>query len=548
MRPTDDYDGRPWKGAEAIETERGDLPRLSPAEAEETLAAIRLGQVDAFLIATALGDRVYTLQGSEHPYLIYVRSMSEGAVTTTPDGTILFANDRFAGLAGAPRDQLVGTPFSRYVCPGDLDRVEALLRSGAGDRSRGEIELCPVGGGSVPVYLSVSPYTSGDATGFCIVVTDLSEQKRTAALVESAELTRSILERAGDAIVVLGTDGRIVLANQAAHRLAGDNPLMRPFGEAFPLAPVGPGRGETIAACGGIPAPDVEGEPGEYVLRLPSGPSRTLLVNAASVHDLRNEPTGCVLCLTDISAQKENERRLARALEDAASSNRELQQFAYIASHDLQEPLRMVTSYLQLLERRYRDELDQDAQEFIGFAVEGAQRMQQQIMDLLTYSRITSRGQPPTPVDPATALAEAITRLELIIAETGAEICVGPMPVVRADPSQLAQVFQNLIGNALTFRSAEPPRIRVEAVKEEDAVRFSVSDNGIGIAPEYHDRIFQMFQRLHPRDRYPGSGIGLAIVQRIVERHGGRVWLESEEGKGSTFFFTIPATPPGEES
>lgn len=205
----------------------------------------------------------------------------------------------------------------------------------------------------------------------------------------------------------------------------------------------------------------------------------------------------------------------------------------------------MVTSYLQLLERRYRSELDKDAQEFIGFAVEGAQRMQQQIMDLLTYSRVTSRGQPPTPVDASIALAEAVTRLEMRIAETGAEISIGSMPVVRADPSQLAQVFQNLVGNALTFRSDERPRIRVEAVEEGGAVRFSVSDNGIGIAPEYHDRIFQMFQRLHPRDRYPGSGLGLAIVHRIVERHGGRVWLESAEGEGSTFFFTIPADPPG---
>jgi len=536
---TDSNNGQ-RQGAEVMETGHEGLPRLSPAEAEETLAAIRLGQVDAFLIATPQGDRVYVLQGSEHPYLVFVRSMSEGAVTTAPDGTILFANDNFAELAGAPRDRLVGTQFSHYVCPPDLDRVEALLRSADGERSRGEVELCPVGGGSVPVYLSVSPYTSGTTAGFCIVVTDLSEQKRTAALVESAELTRSILERAGDAIVVLGTDGRIALANEAAHRLAGGNPLLRPFGEVFPLSPVTAGP-EVGTARGGIPAPE---GPAEYLFRPPKGPSRTLLVNAASVHDLCGEPAGCVLCMTDISAQKENERQLARALEDAASSNRELKQFAYIASHDLQEPLRMVTSYLQLLERRYGGELDDDAREFIGFAVEGAQRMQQQIMDLLTYSRITSRGQAPTPVDPAAALAEAITRLELRIAETGAEICIGPMPMVLADPSQLAQVFQNLIGNALTFRSAEPPRIRVEATEEEGAVRFSISDNGIGIAPEYHDRIFQMFQRLHTRDRYPGSGIGLAIVQRIIERHGGRVWLESGEGEGSTFFFTLPANTP----
>ncbi|MEN6517345.1 MAG: ATP-binding protein [Methanospirillum sp.] len=546
MTSTHNHEGGPRLDGEATEKGHEGLPRLSAEEAAETLTAIRLGQVDAFLIATALGDRVYTLQGSEHPYLIYVRSMSEGAVTTAPDGTILFTNDRFAELVGAPREQLIGTPFSRYVCPGDVDKTEALLRDAAGDRLRGEVELCPVGGSGMPVYLSVSPYGSGEAGGFCIVVTDLSEQKRTAALVESAELTQSILERAGDAIVVLGADGRIALANQAAHRLAGSNPLLRPFGEAFPLVPAQEGGAETLAACGGISALDTAGAPAEYVLRPPSGPPRTLLVNAASVHGLCDEPAGCVLCMTDISAQKENERRLARALADAASSNRELQQFAYIASHDLQEPLRMVSSYLQLLERRYGNELDQDAREFIGFAVEGAQRMQQQIMDLLTYSRVTSRGRSPIPVDPASALAEAITRLELRVAETGAEISIGPMPVVPADPSQLSQVFQNLIGNALTFRSSDPPRIRVEAVEEGDAVRFSVSDNGIGIAPEYHDRIFHMFQRLHPRDRYPGSGIGLAIVQRIVARHGGRVWLESEEGKGSTFFFTIPLTPPGE--
>ena len=543
MTSTDDNNG-PRQDAEARRTGCAGPPCFSPTEAEETLAAIRLGRVDAFLIATALGDRVYALQGTEHPYLVFVRSMSEGAVTTAPDGTILFANDYFAGLAGVSRDRLIGTPFSRYVCPADVDRVDALLQGGTDHRLRGEVELCPVGRERVPVLLSVSPYESGDATGLCIVVTDLSEQKRTAALVESAELTRSILERAGDAIVVLGTDGRIVLANGAAHRLAGGNPLMRSFGEVFPLALAEAEGAETIAACGGFPTDG----PAEYVLPSAVGRPRTLLVNAASVHGLCDEPAGCVICMTDISAQKENERRLARALEDAASSNRELQQFAYIASHDLQEPLRMVTSYLQLLERRYRAELDDDAREFIGFAVEGAQRMQQQIMDLLAYSRVTSRGQPPTPVDAAAALAEAITRLEMKIAETGAEISIGPLPVVRADPSQLAQVFQNLVGNALTFRSDETPRIRVEAVEEEGAVRFSVSDNGIGIAPEYHDRIFQMFQRLHTRDRYPGSGIGLAIVQRIVERHGGRVWLESTEGEGSTFYFTIPVTPPGEDA
>lgn len=234
--------------------------------------------------------------------------------------------------------------------------------------------------------------------------------------------------------------------------------------------------------------------------------------------------------------------KLAEQAEDLHRSNEELQQFAYVASHDLQEPLRMVASYVQLLARRYQGKLDQDADEFIGFAVEGARRMQTLINDLLSYSRVGTRGRALEPIEVDSILDAVLSDLRLAIADADATVTRDPLPSIVADPTQLHQLLQNLIGNALRFRRDEPPRIHVGARREDDVWVFSVCDNGIGIEPQYFDRIFVIFQRLHGRADYPGTGIGLAIAKKIVERHGGRIWVESKPGQGTTFFFTMPAT------
>ncbi len=242
-----------------------------------------------------------------------------------------------------------------------------------------------------------------------------------------------------------------------------------------------------------------------------------------------------------LQRRRQAEEALARQARELTRSNEELQHFAYVASHDLQEPLRMVKSYLQLLERRYQGQLDEDADEFIAFAVDGAERMRILINDLLQYSRVATHGKPFAPTDCATVLDHALANLKVAIEESGAVVTHDSLPTVLADDVQLTQLLQNLIGNAIKFRKQEtPPKAHVGVARKGGEWLFSVQDNGMGIEPQYFDRIFQIFQRLHSPDEYPGTGIGLAICKKIVERHGGRIWVESQPGQGSTFYFTIP--------
>ncbi len=243
----------------------------------------------------------------------------------------------------------------------------------------------------------------------------------------------------------------------------------------------------------------------------------------------------------NITHRKQAEEALRQTAEDLARSNRDLEQFAYVASHDLQEPLRVVTGFVQLLEQHCKGQLDEKAHSFIEYAVDGAKRMQTLIADLLSYSRVGSRHREPRPTDMGVVLRSALSNLSASIADSAAEITHGELPTVPGDDTQLVQLFQNLVGNAIKFRGEETPRIHVDARREKDHWLFSVRDNGIGIDPEFHDRIFLIFQRLHGRKQYPGTGIGLAICKRIVEHHGGRIWVESQPRQGTTFCFTLPA-------
>jgi len=246
--------------------------------------------------------------------------------------------------------------------------------------------------------------------------------------------------------------------------------------------------------------------------------------------------------IRDISYRKQVEEQLRATAADLARSNAELEQFAYVASHDLQEPLRMVASYTQLLARRYAGKLDSDADEFIGFAVDGAKRMQDLINDLLAYSRVGTRALELQLVDIQQLVDSVVADLSTAIAEAGAAVEAADLPILRGDPTQLRQLFQNLITNAVKFRGERPPLIRITAERQDQWWQFGLQDNGIGIEPQYLERIFVLFQRLHTRADYPGTGIGLAICKKIIERHGGRIWIESEPGQGTTFWFTLHAS------
>jgi signal transduction histidine kinase len=281
--------------------------------------------------------------------------------------------------------------------------------------------------------------------------------------------------------------------------------------------------------------------------------SRVVAVIVFYHTDARAQNAALVDLVAAVSAQigtlmqrKQAEDELLRHSAELARSNAELEQFAYVASHDLQEPLRMVASFTQLLERRYRHKLDDDAREFIGFAVEGVKRMQQLILDLLAFSRVRNRGEVFEMVDLDELLQDVLQDFAFAEAARDAQITWDPLPRLSVDVVQIRQVFQNLIGNALKFRRGEAPRIHVTAQQSAGEWVFACRDNGIGIGAEYIDRIFVIFQRLHSRAEYPGNGSGLPICKKIIERHGGRIWVESEPGQGSTFFFTLPVGAPAE--
>ncbi len=274
--------------------------------------------------------------------------------------------------------------------------------------------------------------------------------------------------------------------------------------------------------------------------------------NSDRVH-LEDTQRALLNILDDLNESSEDLKKAHDVLEvrvkertaELARSNAELEQFAYIASHDLQEPLRMVSSYVQLLERRYKGKLDRDADDFINFAAEGSRRMQKMINDLLAYSRIGTRGKKFEMTNLETVLSQAMENLQLALKEKKAVVTHDPLPLVFGDSGQLTLVFQNLIENAIKFHSKERPAVHVKAGIKGNECVCSVRDNGIGIDPEYMDRLFLLFQRLHTRKKYPGTGLGLAICKRIVERHGGKIWVESKPKKGSVFYFTIPTKQRG---
>lgn len=352
---------------------------------------------------------------------------------------------------------------------------------------------------------------------------------------------RQLFDFAPDAMLIADEAGRIVLANQMMEILFGyarQEFIGQPVEMLMPDSLRAP-HARHRHSYHGDPRVRYMGEGRKLIARRKDGSEFPVEISLSPMR-LSDGKRLVTSAIRDITERHKIQEALEQHAQELARSNADLEQFAYVASHDLQEPLRIVASFAQLLSRRYKGRLDAEADEFIEFIVDGATRMQALINDLLLYSRVSSRGRSPVATDAEAVVRQVLKNLQVAIAESRAEINVGSMPAVLVDPSQLAQLFQNLIANAIKFRGTAAPCIKMTAYDHGQTVEFAVHDNGIGIDPQYSERIFALFQRLHGKGDYPGTGIGLAICKKIVERHGGRIWLESQAGAGATFRFTLP--------
>jgi PAS domain S-box-containing protein len=498
---------------------RSARPRLATSERDSQAALDRVTAIEARFRAV-------------------VEAAPSGLIMVDRGGLIALVNRETERLFGYSRKELIGEPIEKLI-PARFREGHAGFRTAflAAPSAR------PMGAGrelfglrkdgrEVPVEIGLSPAETDEGVFVLAAVVDVSARKR------AETLFRTAVEASPSGIVMLDREGTIVLVNREIERLFG---YARDELLGHSIDVLVPDRLRTKHAsfrAGFVEDPQ----------RRAMGAGRDLFGRRKNGRDIpveiglspldTDEGLFVLASVVDITERKEAEKELRR-------SNEELERFAYVASHDLQEPLRMVGSYVQLLAKRYRGRLDADADEFIGYALDGALRMQHLIEDLLAFSRVTTTGSEFVRTDTNAVLEQSLADARLVIEEAGAEVSADRLPVVPGDPGQLGHLFLNLISNAVKFRGAEPPRIHISAVRRNDEWLFTVRDNGIGIAAQYFDRIFVIFQRLHGRNEFPGTGIGLAIAKKIVERHSGRIWVESEPGSGSTFFFTLPAGTEG---
>ena len=465
----------------------------------------------------------------------------EGISRLDIEGRYLNMNRAYAHKCGYEPEEMIGLEWPITVHPDDVEMLmlayQEMLTSG-----KVEVEARGVRKNGSFFYKQLTMVKAcdeqGTFNGHHCFMKDITERKLTErALQESESKYRQIVELAEEGIWVIDGNARTTYANRAMARMLGYEEL-----EMFGRSLFDFMDEQAIQSANDNMELRRQGIAQRYEFRLKNQDGKdvwTYMSTSPVMDEKGNLLSSCTL-VYNITERKEADRQMLQLTEDLKRSNEELEQFAYVASHDLQEPLRAVTSYTQLLADRYQGNLDEKADKYINYIVDGATRMQQLINDLLAYSRLGTRGQEFEPTDCNAAVQQSLCNLQIAIAEKKAVITCDAMPTVMADESQLVQLFQNLIANSIKFCRQDIPLIDIAARRQENEWLFYVRDNGIGIAPEYADRIFIIFGRLHGRREYSGTGIGLAMCKRIVERHGGRIWVESQEGKGATFYFSIP--------
>jgi PAS domain S-box-containing protein len=468
-------------------------------------------------------------------------------VVVDPNGAFVLLNLQAQKQFGYLNDELIGQQVTAIIPAGFAERLVA-----DGARSAAEALAQQIGtgieliarrkdGSAFPIELMLSPLKNADGVLVTAAIRDISVRKAAEQRLAQMEgRYRGLLEAAPDAMVVVNQHGAIVLLNLQAEKQFGylDDELV---GQQVTVI-IPEGFAERLVADGARSAAEALaqqiGTGIELIARRKDGSAFPIELMLSPLENA--DGILVTAAIRDISVRRKAEENLAHKIAELNRSNEELGQFAYLASHDLQEPLRMVASYTQLLARRYKGKLDSDADEFIAFAVDGAIRMQRLIQDLLAYSRVSRVAQDLLPTSGEGALHQALMNLQGAITDAGASVTHGPLPMVLADEGQLIQLFQNLVGNAIKYKGSEAPVIHVSAAPvNAERWMFSVQDNGLGIEPRYFERIFGMFQRLHKREDFAGTGIGLAICKKIAEQHGGAITVQSALGKGSNFQFDL---------
>lgn len=486
---------------------------------------------------------------------IYNRSLLEASldplVTISADGKVTDVNEATIKVTGVRRELLIGSDFSNYFTEPQKAKEGYQQVFDKGIVIDYPLTIRHKDGRLTDVLYNASVYKDGNGNviGVFAAARDVTVQK------QASQYARSLLEASLDPLVTIAADGKITDVNEATIKATGRT-RAELIGTDYSSYFTDPEKAQT-----GYRLVFAKGFVTDFPLTIHHKDGRLMdvLYNATIYKDTRGNVAGIFAAARDVTllnqaeAELKNHRdslevlvkertaKLEALNRELAQSNENLEQFAYVASHDLQEPLRILSNFSQLLEKRYKDKLDQDANDFIGFIVDGAKRMKVLISDLLTYSRAGRNEQTAKEIDFNKIVGKVIYYMSPIIEQSEGKVTCDKLPVLVAREIHIMQLFQNLISNALKYHSDKAPGIHIRAKRNNDVWLFSVSDNGIGIDPRFHEKIFQIFQRLHSKEEYSGTGIGLSICKKIVSNYGGKIWVESEEGKGSTFYFTIAA-------
>jgi len=477
-----------------------------------------------------------TLESTEQKFRQMAENIHEVFWMSSADlSEVLYISPAYQQIWGRTCESLYTNPqsFLEAIHPEDRERVIANLQQNIKTEFDIEYRIIWQDGTvrwiwdrSVPIYNQV-----GEVYRRAGIAQDISDRKQAE---QKIRFQSRLLDAVEQAVIATDLEGNIIYWNHYAEVLYGWSAAEVMGRLVVDVVPAASTKEQAAKLMSRLQVG--ESWSGEFLVQRRDGTTFPAMVFDSPIYNEQGSLIGIVGVSVDITERKRAEEELQR-------SNAELQQFAYVASHDLQEPLRMVSSYTQLLAECYQGQLDAQADKFIAFATEGATRMQQLLEDLLDYSRVSRRPQPFEPINCTTILKDVLTDLAVTMQESSAVVTADSLPTVLGDRTQLRQLLQNLISNAIKFRREEPPVVHISAEPQEDFWLFTVRDNGIGIDPQFAERIFVLFQRLHSRQEYPGTGIGLAICKKIVERHAGRIWVESHLGEGSTFYFTLPRQP-----